>query len=97
MLLTNLKVCRIGEREEVGEKVSNAVGKDIREDVISFDREATSAQDIGFRGVVNRKINEIDEIGEINEIGEVGEVDKIGEVDEVDKIGEVSEVDFFTW
>ena len=64
MLLANLKICRIGERGGVGGEVGNAVGRNMREgfdDVI--DREAISAQNIGFRGVVNREVDEIDEVG----------------------------------
>ena len=64
MLLTNLKVCRIDEREEVDEKIERScmimiVGRDKRESVVDcFDREAISVHDIDFRNVVIEEISE---------------------------------------
>lgn len=50
VLLANLEVCRIGECGGVGGGVGNAVGRGMREGVVGFGREATSAHDIDFEG-----------------------------------------------
>ena len=59
MLLANLEVCRIGECGGVGGGVGRLlviVGRGMREGEIGcFGREAISAHDIGFRGVVGRE------------------------------------------
>ena len=59
MLLANLEVCRIGECGGVGGGVGSAVGRGMREGVVGFGREAISAHDIGFRGVVGRQVGEV--------------------------------------
>ena len=63
MLLVN----SFGECEKIGEGVK----RNMREDVVDFDREATSAHNIGFRDIVAGEAGE--EIDE--EAGEV--IDKV--------------------
>ena len=83
MLLTDLKNCRIGECEEVDEEVempyAMIVSRGRREDVVGFDREATSAHDIDFLDVVGEKTGE--KIEEVNEESGAGEVSEINEAD----------------
>ena len=83
MLLADLKNCRIGECEGVDGEVEMPyaviVGRGRREDVVGFDREATSAHDIGFLGVVGEKAGE--EVEEVGEESGAGEVSGIGGAD----------------
>ena len=55
MLLAN----SFGECGGVGGGVGSAVGRGMREGVVGFGREATSAHNIGFCDVVGRQVGEV--------------------------------------
>ena len=80
MLLADLEGCRIGECGGVGGGVEMPyaviVGRGRRENVVGFGREATSAHDIGFLGVVGEEAGE--EVGEVGGESGAGGVSGVG-------------------
>ena len=54
MLLINLKICRIGERGKINEKIKS----DIRENIVNFNYKVTSIHNINFKSEkIDKKIN----------------------------------------
>ena len=67
VLLINLNDCKIDVCEKVDEKIKNAINKNMRENVINFDRETTFVHNIDFFNVVIEKIKKIKVNEKINE------------------------------